>query len=75
MLRKAVKLDRTTFFVYVSTPDFHRLARRLGYGKSRSQGEPTLLSQPDVGLFRSKLHGNVVYLLKHKNKVYVFARD
>lgn len=73
MLQHAREITRSAFYNHVSVPSLRQLAVSLGYHWQNRRG-PTLMGQPDIKMYRSKLHGRDVFYLTHGGVLYLFAK-
>lgn len=72
MIDRAIEITRRTFRKHISNQSLAEIEESLGFEQHPKQGL-TMAGDFHVSYHRSKLHGKVVYYLRHSAIEYVFA--
>lgn len=73
MIASAIQITRRTFLRNVDQQDEAELEKAFGYAPHDKTSSLTMARDWAVSYHRSKLHGKVVYYIRHSAIEYVFA--
>lgn len=73
LINQCHQITRQTFLKHVDRKQLHEIELALGYEKHPKQGL-TMSSDFAVSYYRSKHHGERIYLFKHSGIEYVFKK-